>query len=90
MRDGVNLSNQKQIRPLVRASEIVNLPSLNAYIRFPGDLPVTKCRLDYLSIPLSNPAFIQDNRQKEERLELDQISSFDDQQAGQKNQPQRH
>lgn len=83
MRDGVNLSNQKQIRPLVRASEIVNLASLDAYIRFPGDLPVTKCRFDYLSIPLANPAFIQDESKPEESSEFNENSEFYNKQSGQ-------
>jgi len=47
IRDGVSLSTNRQVRPLVLSSEFKNLQDLNGYLRLPGDLPVAKFKLDY-------------------------------------------
>ena len=45
MRDGVNLSHVKRYRPTVSPNDIQSLASNSAYIRLPGNLPITKVRL---------------------------------------------
>ncbi len=59
MRDGVNLSNQKQIKPVVTASQIMMLNDLEAYLKFPQNLPVTKVKFDYTNIESKTISFVQ-------------------------------
>ena len=42
MRDGVSLNTVQRTKPLIPASDFLTLPDLNAFIKFPGDLPATK------------------------------------------------
>lgn len=58
MRDGVNLSSTKHVNPLVRATDIMKLENLEAYLKLPGDLPVTKFKFSYLAIDCKTPAFV--------------------------------
>jgi type IV conjugative transfer system coupling protein TraD len=45
IRDGVNLSSQAKIRPLIKSSELASLPSHQAFVKLPGDYPITKIKL---------------------------------------------
>jgi type IV conjugative transfer system coupling protein TraD len=45
MRDGVNVSSIKRVRPVVSASDIQSLNKNVAYIKLPGKTPVTKLKL---------------------------------------------
>jgi type IV secretory pathway TraG/TraD family ATPase VirD4 len=47
MRDGVNLSQPRQVRTLVMPSEIQALPNRHGYIRLPGDLPIAQFEIQY-------------------------------------------
>jgi type IV secretory pathway TraG/TraD family ATPase VirD4 len=47
MRDGINLNSIKRIRPLVLPTEISTLNSLEAYLSFPGNFPITKLQMKY-------------------------------------------
>ena len=58
MRDGVNLSTQKQTKPTVTASQIIALKDLEGFIKFPGSLPTTKVTFPYLNLDKKDPAFI--------------------------------
>jgi hypothetical protein len=58
MRDGVNLSTQKQTKAVVSGSDIMMLKDLEAFIKVPGDFPVTKIAFDYLSLDRKQPTFI--------------------------------
>ncbi len=49
IRDGVSLTPRRELRPLALASEIMQLPALNGYLRFPGPLPAAKIALEYTS-----------------------------------------
>ncbi len=49
IRDGVSLTPKRELRPLALASEIMQLPALHGYLRFPGPLPAAKVALDYVS-----------------------------------------
>lgn len=44
MRDGVSLNEQKRLRPVVSATDIMSLNDLEAYLKLPGNLPVTKLK----------------------------------------------
>ncbi len=59
MRDGVNLSNQTQIKQVVTASHIMMLNDLEAYLKFPQNLPVTKVKFDYTNIESQTEEFVQ-------------------------------
>ena len=48
IRDGVSLTPRRELRPLALASEIMQLPALHGYLRFPGPLPAAKIALDYV------------------------------------------
>lgn len=42
IRDGVSLNTQKNLRRVVIASEIMNMKTLEAYLKFAGHFPITK------------------------------------------------
>jgi len=67
MRDGVSLSNQKQTKPVVSSSQIMMLKDLEAYLKFPGVLPVSKIALPYLKLNYGTPVFIQKKSKKEKQ-----------------------
>lgn len=48
MRDGVNLSNQKQTRPVVTPSQIMMLKDLEAFLKLPGNFAITKVAFPYV------------------------------------------
>ena len=48
IRDGVSLTPRRELRALALASEIMRLPNLHGYLRFPGPLPAASIRLDYV------------------------------------------
>ena len=48
IRDGVSLTPKRELRPLALASEIMRLPALHGYLRFPGPLPAARIALDYV------------------------------------------
>lgn len=58
MRDGVNLSQPRQVRSLVMPSEIQNLPNRHGYIRLPGDLPIAQFEIPYRPRPQVAEEFI--------------------------------
>lgn len=70
MRDGVSLSNQKQTKPVVTASQIMMLKDLEAYLKFPGSLPVTKIALSYLKLSYGTSVFVQ-KKPKDQKQQVD-------------------
>ena len=46
MRDGVSLNEQKRLKPVVSANDIMILDDLEAYLKLPGNLPVAKVKFD--------------------------------------------
>src|SRR3989338_548835 len=62
MRDGVNLSEQKQTKLVVSGSQIMMLNDLEAYLKFPQNLPVTKVKFDYLDIEDIAQPFISSSK----------------------------
>jgi len=58
MRDGVSLTQHRQMRPLALPSEIMRLENLHGYLKFPGPFPVTGIRLRYVNRPASAERFV--------------------------------
>ncbi len=50
IRDGVSLSPQTRTKPLVLPAEIASLKDLEAFVKFPGSLPVCKIQMQYKDI----------------------------------------
>jgi hypothetical protein len=44
MRDGVSLNEHKRMKPVVSATDIMSLNDLEAYLKLPGNLPVTRLK----------------------------------------------
>jgi type IV secretory pathway TraG/TraD family ATPase VirD4 len=81
MRDGVNLSHQKQTKPVVNASQIMQLKDLEAYLKFPGNFPVSKIDFSYLKLPVQTAVYIEKPPKlikKEEEMPTEQASSHDE------------
>ena len=58
MRDGVSLNQQRHVKSVVRASDIMLLQDLEAYIKYPGQFPISKVKFEYLSLSRNNDSFI--------------------------------
>ena len=58
IRDGVSLTPKRELRPLALASEIMQLPNLQGYLKFPGPLPVAGIRLGYVGRPKAAERFV--------------------------------
>ena len=58
IRDGVSLTPRRELRALALPSEIMRLPNLHGYLKFPGPLPVASIRLKYVSRPASAARFV--------------------------------
>ena len=58
IRDGVNLNMERNTRPLVMPTELMNLPNLTGYIRLLGDYPIAKFSLKYKPYPTVAEAFM--------------------------------
>ena len=58
MRDGVSLTQRREMRPLALPSEIMRLENLHGYLKFPGPWPVARVELDYVKRPKSAESFI--------------------------------
>ncbi|MDE0050574.1 MAG: type IV secretion system DNA-binding domain-containing protein, partial [Rhodospirillales bacterium] len=49
IRDGVSLTPRRELRALALPSEIMRLPNLEGYLKFPGPFPVASIRLRYVA-----------------------------------------
>ena len=58
IRDGVSLTPRRELRSLALPSEIMRLPNLEGYLKFPGPLPVASIRLKYVNRPACVPRFV--------------------------------
>ncbi len=76
MRDGVNLSHQKQTKPVANASQIMQLKDLEAYLKFPGNFPVAKMTFSYLSLEKDTPVYIAKSKMNE-KTEKDKEDKVD-------------
>ena len=58
IRDGVSLTPRRELRALALPSEIMRLPNLHGYLKFPGPLPVASIRLKHVSRSASAERFV--------------------------------
>ena len=58
MRDGVSLNEQKHLKPAVTPHDIMSLNDLEAYLKLPGNLPITKINFEIPNAKAISPAFI--------------------------------
>jgi len=73
IRAGVSLSHQRIQRPLVNYSEVMALKNLEAYLRLPGNWPVTKLKIPYQARQSINTPFIPRALPTEELRNIDQL-----------------
>ena len=58
MRDGVSLNEQKHQKPAVTPHDIMSLNDLEAYLKLPGNLPITKVKFEVPCVKAISPAFV--------------------------------
>ena len=58
IRDGVSLTPKRELRALALPSEIMRLPNLEGYLKFPGPFPVASIRLKYVARPAAAERFV--------------------------------
>ena len=58
MRDGVSLTQRREMRSLALPSEIMRLENLKGYLKFPGPWPVARIGLDYVTRPKAAERFV--------------------------------
>lgn len=58
MRDGVSLNEQKHMKPVVTPHDIMTLNDLEAYLKLPGNLPITKVKFEIPNPKPNCPAFV--------------------------------
>ena len=58
IRDGVSLTPRRELRALALPSEIMRLPNLEGYLKFPGPFPVASIRLKYVAPPAAAERFV--------------------------------
>ena len=58
MRDGVSLTQRREMRPLALPSEIMRLENLYGYLKFPGPWPVARIRLPYVKRSKAAESFV--------------------------------
>jgi type IV conjugative transfer system coupling protein TraD len=61
MRDGVNLSSHSKVSPVVSATEIQSLDTHQAFVKIPGNFPITKIKLSYQAVPKICAPFVKKN-----------------------------
>ena len=58
LRDGVSLTQRREMRSLALPSEIMRLENLQGYLKFPGPWPVARIELDYVHRPKAAERFV--------------------------------
>ncbi|WP_299006934.1 type IV conjugative transfer system coupling protein TraD [uncultured Shewanella sp.] len=74
IRDGVSLGHQTITRPVVTASEIMQLEDLQFWLRTPGDYPVTQIDLVFDKMPSLCPPFIKRKYTPSNRIKALELS----------------
>jgi len=79
IRDGVSLSPQTRIKPLVLPTEVANLKDLEAFIKLPGAIPPCRLKMKYKNIPAITSAFkaISEVEMKKRKYIFDALSNQD-------------
>ena len=68
IRDGVSLTPRRELRALALPSEIMRLPNLEGYLKFPGPFPVASIRLQYVARPKAAERFVARTEDEPEPL----------------------
>ena len=64
IRDGVSLTPRRELRALALPADIMRLPNLHGYLKFPGPYPVASIRLRPAGRPVRAPRFVpRDDRE---------------------------
>ena len=58
IRDGVSLTPRRELRALALPSEIMRLPNLEGYLKFPGPFPVASIRLKFVERRATGERFV--------------------------------
>ena len=58
IRDGVSLTPRRELRALALPADIMRLPNLHGYLKFPGPYPVASIRLRPVGRPVVAPRFV--------------------------------
>ena len=58
IRDGVSLTPRRELRALALPADIMRLPNLHGYLKFPGPYPVASIRLKPVGRPVLAPRFV--------------------------------
>ena len=66
MRDGVSLTDQQKIRPLISSADIMKLNNFEAYLKFPRNLPVAKIKFDFQNLSEVALPFVYKKQSSEE------------------------
>ncbi|MBA4250086.1 MAG: hypothetical protein C0440_05820 [Candidatus Pelagibacter sp.] len=69
----ISLHQQKKIQPVVSTSDIMQLDDLNAYLKYPGSLPITKITFDYKNYIFKSPVFVEDPTLNQKKKDEDKI-----------------
>lgn len=73
MRDGISINKVKKREPLVSFSEIMSLGDLNAYVRLPGQFPITTVDFTYKSREKNHAGFILRHNEDMNIKEVDEL-----------------
>ena len=65
MRDGVNLNQSRRVKPVVSATDIMNLERFEAFVSLPGDLPIAKVTFPLVKTQTICEAFVAKEPSKE-------------------------
>ena len=58
IRDGVSLTPRRELRALALPADIMRLPNLHGFLKFPGPFPVASIRLRPVDRPVRAPRFV--------------------------------
>ncbi len=68
IRDGITLGSQKMINQLVTPSEVMDLETMNCYLRLAGAYPITKLSLNFEERLTTEPGFISGNIKPDQEI----------------------
>ncbi|MHB1949817.1 MAG: type IV conjugative transfer system coupling protein TraD, partial [Gammaproteobacteria bacterium] len=73
MRDGISINRVEVKKSLVSYSEIMSLANLNAYVRLPGDIPITNVNFVYKARQRRNIGLLERVLNKKQEKEIEKI-----------------
>ena len=76
MRDGVSLTEQRQIRHVATTTDLMKLDNLEAFIKFPRNLDISKLKFKIYNYQEKEPGFIN-NKRATETEKLEQLQSIE-------------